>query len=792
MKNGSSPLRLWYEHPAVVWEEALPIGNGRLGGMVFGGIQQERILLNEDTLWSGFPKNTNDPDVLRHLDEVRRLLFAGNYLEAQHLAEGTMLGPWNESYQPMGDLRLEFAGVEHIERYTRELDLDRAVATTRFQAGSSLHSRETFISAPDQVLVERLSCTEPGRVSFIASLDSLLPHTTSRGNGPELVMTLSGRCPAHVEPSYVEDCRSPVVFDPDSLERAMTFTVRIQVLHEGGISESTDSAVSVRNADSAVILLTAATSYGGFDWNHAATDIDPFSVTSEQMDTALNRSQQEMVDRHVEDHHRLFRRVELDLGNSAASELPTDRRLAGLAAGGWDPDLFALLFQYGRYLLIASSRPGTQPANLQGIWSREVRPPWSSNWTTNINLEMNYWPAETCNLSECHEPLMRLIDDLRKTGSETARVQYGCRGWVVHHNVDLWRTPTAVGGSARWALWPMASAWLSLHAWEHYLFTLDEEFLECRAYPAMKEAAWFLQDWLVEDGNGHLITCPSTSPENAFLTPGGEACSIGIGSTMDLSLIQELFSACIEAARRLSTDEGFVVELENVLHRLPPFRTGRHGQLLEYSEDFEETEPGHRHLSHLFSVFPGSLMTTSETPQWIPACRTSLDRRGDEGTGWSLAWKIALRARLGDGDHALKLVSRLMRPASSTGTNYVDGGGTYPNLMDAHPPFQIDGNFGVTAGIAEMLLQSHERVLCLLPALPSEWREGRVHGLCAREGFEIDMRWSGGQLEEATIHSKSGIPCRVRYRGREIEIPIAAGQSVRLHGPSMEAMDATS
>ncbi len=777
MQSTRNESLLWYERPAEAWEEALPIGNGRLGGMVFGTVKDERIALNEDTLWSGYPREPNRSNALQSLEEVRRLLFNREFSQAQRVAESTMLGPWTESYMPLGDLHILHEGVDNAEDYIRELDLDRAVATTTFRIGTAQHRREAFISAPDQVMVVHISCSEPENVTFIASLDSMLPHATSYGKCEDASLTLSGRCPSHVVPSYVEDVSEPIIYDVLGYEQSMTFAVRMDVLHSGGVSSMTDGSLSITKADSAWILLTAATSFNGHARSPVREGVDAAVRCATWIEEAKQKPSLKLLEEHVESHRRLFRRVVLALGASEQATLPTDQRIASFGSGERDIQLVELLFQYGRYLLISSSRPGTQPANLQGIWSHGIRPPWSSNWTTNINAEMNYWLAETCNLSECHEPLLDLVEDLRGPGSETARLCYGCRGWVVHHNVDLWRTTTAVGGSARWALWPMASVWLSLHAWEHYRFGQDLEYLEHKGYPAMRESARFLLDWLVENIDGNLVTCPSTSPENVFLTENGETCSIAVGTTMDMSLARELFTKCIEAANLLSVEDDFTRELRSALPRLLPFRIGRFGQLLEYSEEYEEPEPGHRHLSHLFSVYPGTQVTPTRTPVLADACRRSLERRGDAGTGWSLAWKVALWARLGDGDKAMKLIARMLTPVTTTLTDYKDGGGMYKSLLCAHPPFQIDGNFGVTSGIAEMLLQSHEDFIHLLPALPATWRDGFVEGLCARGGLRVDMSWTEGRLENVRLVSMSGGPCRIRYNGQESEVSLQAKKS---------------
>ncbi|WP_234734218.1 glycoside hydrolase family 95 protein [Tellurirhabdus bombi] len=744
----SDELKLWFTHPAATWNEALPVGNGRLGAMVFGGVTTERLQLNESSVWTGKKADFVNPAAKGALPKIRQLLFAGKYAEAKDLAEKTMMGDKKDyaTYQTLGDLNLQLTHPKgDITDYRRDLDLETAVASVRYRVGSVAFQREIFSSAPDQALVVRLTASKPGSLSFNLSL-------SRPGNKAKL------------EVKNGEITMSEHVGDGVGVR----MVARLKVLNDGGEVTVNDQAISVGKANAVTLLLTAATDY---------RNSDPVATANTQLAAAEKRTFEAIKKDHIADYQRYFKRVDLDLGRTNAVYFPTDARLTALQNGNTDPQLIKLYYQFGRYLLISSSRPGGLPANLQGIWADGLTPPWSADYHININIQMNYWLAEATNLSEMHEPFFDFLGDLREDGRKTARDMYGISGTVAHFTTDPWHF-TEPYGQTQWAMWPMGLAWSAQHVWEHYLFTGDETHLRNVAYPILKEAAEFCANWLVENpATKQLVSGPSISPENTFKTKTGEVATMVMGPTMDHMIIRDLLSNTIEASQKLNIDAAFRRRLTNTLSRLAPTRIGSDGRIMEWTEEFEEAEPGHRHISHLFGLHPGRQITKQKSPELLTAARKTIDHRLKNGgghTGWSRAWIVNFFARLQDGEAAHDNLVALLRKS------------TLPNLFDNHPPFQIDGNFGAPAGITEMLLQSHADEIQLLPALPKAWPTGRISGLCARGGFEVAMEWEGGRLKQATILSKLGNAGQVRYGDQVITLPARKGATVVLDGTLKE------
>lgn len=780
---------LHYNSPARFFEEALVIGNGNIGAIVYGDQKGERLSLNDITLWTGEPeKGVTTPDAYLAIPEIRAALDRGDYRAADSL-QRKVQGHYTDNYQPLCTLRVDYLNrpAKTPADYHRQLDIDNAIASASYTAAGYPVNTEYFASAPDSAIILRITTADPAGLDAVISLDSKLPHSVT-ASGDELMST--GYAAYSSLPVYFNDpTRDKHLYDP---ERGTRFRTIAKALTEGGTVTAAESGqLRVSGARTLTIILTNVTSFNGFNRNPATEGRDYKALARKRIDSAAARSFEDLKARHTADYRNLFDRVTIDFGQTAPdlAALPTDVQLKLYTdSSSVNPDLEELYFQYGRYLLISSSRTPGVPANLQGLWNESVLPPWSSNYTTNINLEENYWPAEVTNLSELHLPLLSFINNLstENAGQATARSYYGVDngGWSLGQNSDIWATTNPVGqnvGHPCWANWTMGGAWLATHIWDHYLFTGDKEYL-AEHYPALKGATLFCLDWLI-DRDGELITSPGTSPENLFITPEGYVGATLYGATADLAMTRQCLMDTRDAAAALGVDKELRARIDKTLRKLHPYQVGKKGNLQEWFYDWEDIEPTHRHQSHLFGVYPGRHITPQANPDLAAAAGRTLEIKGDKTTGWSTGWRVNLFARLLDPDNAYKTYRTLLKYVSPDGYKGEDarrGGGTYPNLLDAHSPFQIDGNFGGTAGVAEMLLQSTPASLTLLPALPAQWADGSVTGLKARGGITVDMTWAGGKITSATLSSDKGASTTVNYNGRSRKVKIPAGGSVSL------------
>lgn len=739
-KDEPNNLKLWYNKPAQKWTEALPIGNGRLGAMIYGGVENDRIQFNEETLWNGSPTDYAHKGASKYLDQIRKLLADGKQKEAEELAMAEFMSVplGQKTYQAFGDLKLHFLNHKDFKNYHRELDLKNAIHRVTYQSNGVNFTREYLSSNPDQVMAIRITADKKKALNFTLGLDALHEAKTMEAGDNSLTLRVQVK------------------------NGALHGVASLKIISDGTVTIK-GNELSVSGAKSATIYLAAATNYVSYK------DVsgNPQQAAQQILGKVETRKYEQIRSTHIADYQKLFNRFDVHFTENESLKLPTNERIIGFSKTANDPQLLALYIQYGRYLLISSSRPGTQPANLQGIWNDQLAPAWDSKYTVNINTEMNYWPAEIANLSECQEPLYSMIADCAETGKTVAREHYNATGWVLHHNTDIWRGAAPINHSNH-GIWVTGGAWLSHHLWEHYQFSRDKDFLKNKAYPLMKGAAEFFTQFLTTDiKTGYLISTPSNSPEYGGLVAG---------PTMDHQIIRSLFRACVEASEILGEDQQFAQKLKEMLPKIAPNQIGKHGQLQEWMEDLDDPNNKHRHVSHLWAIHPGNEINWQETPDLMKAARQSLIYRGDEGTGWSLAWKINFWARFLDGNHAYDMVKLLFRPVQIDDVVYTGGGGSYTNLFDAHPPFQIDGNFGAPAGIIEMLIQSHLNEISILPALPDALSSGNISGVCARGGFELTYSWKDGKLQKLEVLSKAGQKCKLRYGKMIVEMDTEKGK----------------
>ena len=775
-KNDTGTLKLWYAEPAEHFINALPLGNGRLGIVTYGRPAEETINLNEESLWTGGPVNGNpNPEAASYLEPVRKALNEKNYELADQLSR-KMQGYFSQSYAPVGDLIIKQKYAGEVKNYYRDLNIENAIATTKFTVGATTFTRESFVSAPAQVVVLHFSSSVAKGLNLsISTKSQLKPKIVAEGN--ELVM--NGRAPSHADPTYINTTDKPIQWDCPC--KGMRVQSRIKTIENDGTEKITNNEIQITGATNVTIVVSIATSYNGFDKCPVSNGRDEVALAKSYLAKLGKTNYAKLKKKHIADYQHYFKKVTFNIESKEdLSYLPTDKRLARYKTENSDHKLEALLYQYGRYLLISSSRPGGVAANLQGKWNVDIRPAWSCNYTTNINLEMNYWAAEKTGLGDMHEPMIQQVVNMSKTGKDIAKNMYGMPGWVAGHNSDIWALTNPVGhvgmGDPVWANWIMGAPWVSQHLWEKFAYQGDVNYLKNTAYPVMKSAAEFCLAWMVDDSNGNLITSPSTSPENRFRGEDGKAWAVAKGATMDLALIRNLLENTIEASEVLNIDTEFRTKMKTALAKMLPYQVGKAGNLQEWSLDYKETDPTHRHVSHLFCLHPGNDISANKTPELFNACKKTLETRGDGGTGWSRAWKIAFWARLLDGNHAYKLIQSDLELCTERG--FSETGGTYPNLLNACPPYQIDGNFGVVEGMSEMLLQSHLKEIHLLPALPDAWSSGSISGLKARGGYTLEsLVWKNGKLITAVLGSKNNEICKLRTQ-QPIQIKGVSIQSI--------------